>query len=282
MHRRRLLAVSAAGLLGMAGCTTGEDEGTTPTDTSPTDSPATDTPTPTPTSPQPSVTVERTRVLPSLVAMDTPDSVDVVGESWQRYVLVSVDASGAGDPPARDEFTLSAGGESHAPETAVGYGEGLTYFHALGAGIYGADDPSGDLPFPVPTAEDAGAVRLSWPGGERVLDGAGDALARPSTTFTVDSFTAEITDRGTVGLSVTVRNTGDHAGWFVGAINRRGPSVAVRPVTGAAVEVAPGETGEWSYADDTAGGAGDGGQAEYTLQTGSGTLETTVEVGGQG
>lgn len=279
MHRRRLLAVSAAGLLGTAGCTADGDAGTTPTDSTPTGTPReTDTPTPTPTGPQPSVTVERTRVLPSLVALNTPDSADVVGEPGERYALVTVDAGDADAPPAREDFSLSVDGTSHDPTVDIGYGQGLNYFHALGASIYGVEGPSGDLPFVLTPTETRPEVRLSWPDGETALEGVGEALARPSTTAEVESFTAEITDRGSVGLSVTVHNTGDARGWLVGAMNRRGPSVAVAPVTGMAVEVPPGETRGWSYADDDP--TDDQGTAEYTLRTASENYETSIEVGG--
>ncbi len=119
-------------------------------------------------------------------------------------------------------------------------------------------------------------MTLSWPGGETTLDGVGEALARPAPPVAVESFEASVED-GAVTLSVTVRNGGDTRGWFVGAVNRRGPSVAVVPVTGVAVAAAPGETATWTHDDDTFYGSS--GTAEYTLRTGEDDHEASVEVG---
>jgi len=272
MHRRRLLAVCGAGLAGVAGCT-GDSGEADPPRTDPT-ADRTD-PTTGSTTPPSDLAVTRTRVLPALVAMNTPDSATVYGESGERYVLATVDATDATDPPARGAFSLTAGDRSHEPTVAVGYGEGLTYRHFLGEGIYTAETPAGDIPFAVPSGA-ADPVTLSWPGGETALDGVGEALARPTPSVSVESFEASVED-GAVTLSVTVHNAGDARGWFVGAVNRRGPSVAVVPVTGVAVAAAPGETATWTREDD--GLYGSSGTAEYTLRTGEDDHEASVEVG---
>jgi len=103
MHRRCLRSLCGAGLVGAAGCA-----GETPTET-----------------PDTALGIDRVRVLPWLVAPMTPDSVGVAGDEDERDVLVTVDATGAERPPARDEFTLSGDDRTHEPRTEIGDGRSL-------------------------------------------------------------------------------------------------------------------------------------------------------------
>lgn len=284
---------SAACLVGTAGCM-GEGDSGGPTDGDATTStdPAATSPTPTdattgssdatsrtPTVDPASLVVSRTRVLPWLVGFGTPDSYHLVGDVLKRYVLVTVDATDATTPPARGEFGLLVGDRSYEPRVEFGR-PGLTYANpASDVPVYGVEGPSGDVPFEVDPGVDAPRVALQWPGGDRPLDGVGEALSRPRTSFEVESFAATSDRPGHARLSATVRNVGDHRGWLVGAVNRRGPSVAVRPITGVTVEVPPGTTGTWRYTDDRMAGTG---TAEYTLRTEGGTRVASVVVGESG
>ena len=263
MHRRRLLSLCGAGLVGLAGCA-GETPGG-----------GTDTPTPTADT---AVAVERARALPWLVALNTPDSIAVGGDDDERYVLVTVNATDADEPPAREAFTLSVGEETHTPTTDLGFGGSLDSYHFLGPSVYDAERPSGDLPFAVPERESAPTVALTWPGfdDERSLEGAGEVLARHDPSFEVESFGAESDDAGEATLSATVHNTGDARGWFVGALNRTGPSTAYTPVTGTAFEVGAGETETWTHVDDSVGSSG---TATYRFRTASERRQASVEVG---
>jgi len=262
MHRRRLLSLCGAGVVGRAGCA-----GETPGDGTGTDTPDT------------AVTVKRARALPWLVTLTTPDSVGVTGDDGERYVLVTVDATAAETTPAREEFTLSVGGEMHTPATDFGFGGSLESYHFLGPPVYRAERAGGDLPFAVPERESAPTVTLTWPGfdGEWTLDGVGETLARSASGFEVESFGAEVDGPDAVTLSATVRNTGDARGWFVGALNREGPAVAYRPITGTAFEVDADETETWTHVDDTLGSTG---PATYGFRTASERREASVEVGG--
>ena len=73
-----------------------------------------------------------------------------------------------------------------------------------------------------------------------------------------------------------MRNAGKARGWFVGAVNRRGPYVRHIQATGFAVEAASEKTATATRVDD---GIIDGGTAEYTLRgAGEGDHVTTAEV----
>ena len=204
--------------------------------------------------------------------------IDVIGDAGERFVLVNADATAAEDPPAREAFTLSVGEETHAPTTNLGFGGSLDDYYYLPSSVYDAELPSGVLPFALSEYEEPPGVALTWPGldGEWPLEDASEALARPDATFAVDAFEAKSDGDQVPSLSVTVENTGDVRGWFVGAINRRGPSVAIIPVTGFAFEVDAGETvtetvgdGESFYGSGT---------AEYTLETAGGRYDASAEV----
>lgn len=266
MRRRYLLSLSAAGLVGVAGCAArdGGDGGNG-------DATATGTDAETPAA---AVTVSRVRVLPSLVGLTTPDSLGVVGDAGMRYVLVTVAVADTDRAPDREQFVLEVGGAEYAPTTDLGSAD-LADYHALGEDVYAADDPAGDLPFEVPRRESPPDVSLAWAGASTLLPAVGDGLARPGTTFSVESFAATA-DGGQVTAAASVTNTGDTTDWFVAGVNRQGPSVAYAPVTGVAFEVAPDETREWTHVETVGNERGD---AEFSLVTETETYRATVTVG---
>jgi len=254
MNRRHLLTLCGAGLVGLAGCADGSATG-------------------------PSVEVTRTRVLPAMVVRTFPDAIGVVSETDRRYLLATVEVDTESEAESastldRDEFSLTVGRQTYDPRTELGR-YAVPERHAVAGPTYGGGASRGSLLFEVSQPETLRTVALSWPGGETTLDGAGEALVRPESSVTIDSFRAESEEPERVTLSAEIRNGGDHRDWFVGAVNRQGPSVAITPVRGFAVELDPGATETWTHVDDSLGGTG---TARYTLRTTEGSHETSVEV----
>lgn len=248
--RRTVLAL-AGSLLG-AGCSTAPGTGTqstSPTDTeSPqtsTDRTTTDDPTTATRTPGP-VTVSQLTVTPGVVSRNTPDSIAVYGARGQQYVVASVEAASTRGPK-REAFALEtdAGTLTPAPpEEVVGMSQTLRgYGQAY-------DRTSGWIAFEVVKPLETSTATLTWPDGETTLsEAAVSRLARPPTDFAVREISAPETVRPDedATLSVTVENTGDVAGTWIGALNRSGPAIASIPVTAIAVDVEPGESTTWTH-----------------------------------
>ncbi|WP_436908449.1 hypothetical protein [Halosimplex marinum] len=304
MDRRDLLAALAAGAVAVPGCL-GESNGGG-------DGSPSATPTETPTGTAPSGTtpetpngspggtdsgtdsgavadlVDEAFVVPELVAPNSPDSLGVYGDRGEQYVVVLL----AGDPgtaPAVGDIELVAGGETYPATTEVG-NQAWTLFDHGTPYLPDRDAFDGWVVFrlPKPLAVDAAAV--SWPGGDYPLVAdALAALARPPASFEVRSFDAP--DAVPVGerftLSLTVENTGDADGTFVGAVNRNFPAYA--PVASVRLPVAAGERATWERTVEAGTIDNEGGQLrlwlywrddaadrEVTVDVGSGTPDGTV------
>ncbi|WP_121822427.1 COG1470 family protein [Halostella salina] len=274
MQRRRLLGALTAGIGAFGGCLSRLDgDATDRTDTT-TDSGDGSTD---------GVRVTDVTVAPALVGANSPDSVGTYGDRDEQYVLATVAASELQAPPP-DEFALAAGGEAYRARTEVGYGSRL----------WERDEPYGEdanfegwLAFRLPNPLDADEVAIGWEDGEHVLgDDAVAALTRPPTAWKVREFAAP--DSVALGeeatVSLTVENTGDADGTFVGAVNRVGPWIAYAPQTATSIDVAAGETASWEFShtvdEDRAGGDADERSMRFHLHWRGEKLtrEVTVEM----
>ena len=240
--RRDALRLGGAGLTLLAGCLTdsaGSDPGTrTDTETS------TETTEPYATTETFDVAVDEISVAPELVAPNSPDSIGTFGERDEQFVVAQCSADGS-PKPARTDFSLVAGDDSHTP---------IDIRRRTGTpnSIWDDDgyaDATDYLVFSLPKPLDADEVTLRWPGGERALtDDAVERLARPPTDFAVREFSApESVESGEeITLTVVVENTGDVDGTFVGALNQIGPQVAYAPVAGLSLDAEAGESATWT------------------------------------
>ncbi|WP_436927738.1 hypothetical protein [Halosimplex amylolyticum] len=256
MNRRELLAALAAGAVAVPGCL---DEGDgagggspTPTPTqTPTETVSDSTDGGTPDEPRTDARtasgdfVREAFAVPELAAPNSPDSFGVYGARDEQYVVALVDGAAAGRP-AVDEVALVADGTSHDAQNSVGYG-GWALFDYGGAYLP-VDNPSGWVVFQVSDPLDVAEAAITWPGGEYPLgDDVLADLARPPASFEVQSFEAPATATAgeTFTLSLTVRNTADVDGTFVGAVNRDFP--AYTPVASIRLPAAAGETATWEH-----------------------------------
>ena len=246
--RRDVLALGSLALPLLAGCTgLGGGNGSDPTATessTPTET-ATETATATETTTG-SASVTGLQVAPSIVGLSTVDAVSTVGARDEQFIVASVEGSGV----EYDDFSVAAGGETYA--SVAPYDEtGVRSVWVDGGNSYlyesGGD---GVVLFTLPKPLDVSAAAIEWPGGERALtDAAVGRLARPPTTFEVQSFTAPETVAvgETVTVEATVKNVGENAGTFIAGLNRNGPRIAYIPVARAAVELEAGETETWTH-----------------------------------
>jgi len=272
MNRRSVLAALATGTAALAGCL-GDSDGENGDDGSLTPEPTpTAEPTETPTNPS-GLTVGSVTVAPQVVALNSPDSIGTYGERGEQYLLVEITTDTALD---RQDLALVAGEDRYSSVERVGEGGRLWPYGDLYAAT---EELSGWLAFAVPKPLDAQAVTLSWPGGEyAITDQAVGALARPPTSFDVTVEAPEQVEADSPAtLSVTVENTGDAAGTFVGALNRIGPSIAYTPETAAELTVEAGETDTWegSYTPDP-GTAGSTFTFEFVWQDGDERREIEI------
>ncbi|WP_415379733.1 hypothetical protein [Halosimplex sp. TS25] len=250
MNRRELLAVLAAGAVAVPGCLDGSSDAS---DSSPTATPTgtvakgTDGGTPADTETDTGTAsgdfVREAFAVPELAAPNSPDSFGVYGARDEQYVVALLDGASA-SRPAVDDITLLADGTSADARNSVGYG-GWALFDYGGAYLP-SDNPSGWVVFRVSKPLDVAEAAITWPGGEYPLgDDVLADLARPPASFEIASFEApESAAQGTTfTLSLTVENTGDVDGTFVGAVNRNFPAYA--PVASIRLPVAAGETATW-------------------------------------
>ena len=243
MNRRSVLAALATGTAALAGCLgdsdgeNGDDDGVPTPEPTPTASP-----TPTPENPV-DLTVEAVTVAPQVVMLDTPDSIATYGGRDEQFLLAEITTS---DEMAPGDLTLTAGGEEYEPREWIG--EGLSLY-PYGDLYFATEGETGWVAFELPKPFGSSSATLAWPGGSEALAAAVvGALNREPTSFdvTVDA-PEQVPADSPATLSVSVANTGDATGTFVGALNRTGPSVAYTPETAVELTVEPGATDTWEY-----------------------------------
>jgi len=246
MNRRSVLAALAAGTATLAGCLGDGDDGNGDGDDGDGLTPEpTPTPTPTPTPERTvDVTVEAVTVAPAVVALNSPDSIGTFGSRDQQYVLAEITADSSELSPR--DLQLVTGGERYSPAERVGDGPSIRPYGDL---YFATEGESGWVAFELPKPLDAATAALSWPGGgSDIADPIVGALRRPPASFDVTvEAPGQVEADSEATLSVTVENTGDVPGTFVGALNRIGPSVAYAPVAAARLSLTAGETDTWEH-----------------------------------
>ena len=240
MNRRSVLAALATGTAALAGCL-GDSDGENGDDGVPTPEP-TPTETPTPENPV-DLTVEAVTVAPQVVTLDTPDSIATYGGRDEQFLLAEITTS---DEVAPVDLTLTADGEEYEPRERIG--EGLSLY-PYGDLYFATEGETGWVAFELPKPLGSLSATLAWPGGSDDLAGAVvEALNREPTSFDVTVEAPEqVPADSPATFSVSVANTGDATGTFVGALNRTGPSVAYTPETAVELTVEPGATDTWEY-----------------------------------
>ncbi|WP_226023185.1 hypothetical protein [Halomicrobium salinisoli] len=254
MRRRALLAAVPASL-SLSGCiddSSGED---LPTEQSPVDGTDTETEVRTadgsPTDAAAEVTVRDVTLQYGLVRLN--DDAYYVGDAETAVVRAEVDVDGA---LPRDAFALrvdEASAPAESPDDHYRYpGNERDWYDGDGRGA---------LLFSPSRAELAGEppeLRLTWPGGEHVLDdGLAERLVRGPPTFdaTVDAPAEVPADEADGEHEVTVEatNRSDGPARFVAGVNRTGPQIAYTTVERLTALVEPGETATVSLSDDWMG-----------------------------
>ncbi|WP_178915533.1 hypothetical protein [Natronomonas gomsonensis] len=207
------------------------------------------------------VSVQDVTATPAVVTLNSPDSYGTYGDRNEQLIIADITVESPDDHPV-SSFAVEAGGERYEVTTDIYRGFELETFGK-------AYEPASDGPTPsasasedgetgpssgwiaayVPKPLDADSARLTWDGGEHAVDDAVlELLNRPPATFDV---TFEAPDSATVGetvtATVTVGNTADVDGTFVGAINRVGPRIAYAPETEVRLDIEAGENADWEY-----------------------------------
>ena len=275
-HSRRFVLGTVA-LVASAGCLgTGDpgDSEETTTTTPSTGTPETETATTTDLAP---LTVSEVTVTPAVVARDSPDTIDVSGDADEQFVIVELSADGTPAPGTAD-LALETDGRTFDVRSGVGGMAGELWDFGE---PYGGSS-SGWVAFVLPNPHETTSATLSWPGGSFELSAAArSALGRPPTSFQVREFSVPETIRidEDATLAVTVENTSEVDGTWVGAVNRSGPSVAYIPETSISLDVPAGETATWEYTntpDDRIGS--ETGTMSFEVRWRGDSLSRSVEV----
>ncbi len=272
MRRRRFLTTAVAGVGAVGGCLNQSDSeaattgpaGSSNGDESPEEQRETA-----------GAAIDDVTVAPEIVVLDSPDSIGTLGERGDQFLLASAASTGDGSPDC-DEFALETGGETYGSVDAVDGRRVTQLWNVEERGTLYGDDQAGWLLFQCPKPLDADDAAITWPGGEYALDdGVAAELARPTTTFEVVEYGGPetIAVGEEIPITLTVRNTGDADGTFVGGLNIAGGRVAHAPETAVRLEVPAGETATWSYEHP------DGDHMSFILnwRAGRRTYETEVE-----
>jgi hypothetical protein len=209
------------------------------------------------------VTVRDLTATPAVVTLNSPDSYGTYGDRNEQLIIADIAVESPDEHPV-SSFAVETPEDRYEATTDIYRGFELETFGepyepvsenptlSASASEDGEAEPSsGWIAAYLPKPLDTNSAMLTWNGGEYAIgDAVLERLNRPPAAFDV---TFEAPDSATVGedvtATVTVENTADVDGEFVGAINRVGPRIAYAPETEVRVEVAAGETanGEFTY-----------------------------------
>jgi hypothetical protein len=208
------------------------------------------------------VSVQEVTATPAVVTLNSPDSYGTYGGRNEQLIIANISVESPGDHPA-SSFSVEASGEQYEVTTKIGRQGRLETFgdayepnagSSPTASASATDDgetgpSSGWIAAYVPKPLDADSATLTWDGGEYTVgDSVLERLNRPPASFDVTFEAPETATVGeTVTATVTVENTADVDGTFVGAINRVGPRIAYAPETEVRLDTEAGETAEWEY-----------------------------------
>jgi hypothetical protein len=286
MRRRSFLAALATGTTALAGCTEqviGDGDGPETPDDPQTPAPnGDDEKTPDPTlGTDVSLSVEHATVQPEVVALDSPDSIGTFGDRSNQFLIARIEVDDG--KLTRQDLRLSAGDASYQPIEQIGNHQRALW--QSGEFYFESDDTAGAVVFEVPkplTGADSDGVTLSWPGGSQALGkNIRTRLARKPTSFAVSvEASAEASMDSPAELSVTVENTGDVPGTFVGALNRIGPLIAYAPIESIGLTIPAGEQESWDHTftpdrDKVEDGQG---SFEFRVKWRDGSETRTVEI----
>ncbi|WP_149203324.1 beta-glucosidase family protein [Actinotalea subterranea] len=156
---------------------------------------------------------------------------------------------------------LTESWREHVPGVVMAWYAGMEGGNALADVLLGAAEPSGRLPFAIPTSEehlpyfdrDAAAITYDRWHGQRLLDRLGVPAAFPFgfglsyTTFALAGAAAEQTSADGARVTVTVTNTGSRSGRHVVQVYGHRPEVGDRVLLGfASIGLEPGQHAEVS------------------------------------
>ncbi|MWG34174.1 hypothetical protein [Halomarina oriensis] len=263
MKRRALLSTVGTGLtLGLSGCTSTADPRSASTNSTQTSSPTTSD----------SLAVTDAGTQSWVVGNDFPDSKAVFGEQGKQFLVFKMGVDGE-SMVAYDEFEIDAG-TTYTPTEYIGIAETSP---SLPYGPQYTPSAGGWVAFHIPEPLDADAVTLRWPEGEyRVERALLDELATPPAEFAVREFSFPETYEAEMTATLTVENTGDVDGTFIGAINQIGIDVDITPVAEISLDVPAGASESWTYSTTVTGSPGE--EMTLDLRWSGGEREATVTV----
>lgn len=244
--RRSVLATVA--LVGGAGCLSAPG-GAGDSDEAPTSKPSTTIESTeavtTTTSDMASLSIQDVTTTPGIVDRYTADTIAVYGARTEQFVIADVSADGS-PAPSPEDLRLETDDEVFGVDQQVGgMGRNLWDF-----GEPYAEGASGWVAFTLPKPHQTGTASITWPVGEYELsEDQCSVLSRPPTSFELLDFSVpeSIGVDEDAPLTLSVANTGEVDGTWIGAVNRSGPSVAYIPELSISLDVAAGETVTRTY-----------------------------------
>lgn len=285
MRRRSYLALAASALsTAAAGCTSSrpqavDDPQSTVTDTTTTEPTTTDPTTSTSTTATASVSFSELTVQPAALQLNT-DYLTVHDSGQYLFAQATVESGEV----EYESYTLRAAGETHSP---VAGQPRRQLWRTYNEGEYSSYS-GGLLVFQLPASTDVADPEavLEYPSGEHRLDESLRTRLAATPTFSYDvSVPDTVPADGSVDLELTVTNESETPARFVGALNRSGPLVAMRPAETIRTLVPANESKTVTVdqteavSDTPSEDVGDGEtDIKFYLNTVAGTEERTVRV----